>query len=84
MKGNIKRELLLKAFNINFKDVKACEKNGIFVFWEKYEKEGFNPKEKKKVLVIRRRFKEVSKEFENSDEFFKEIFKELNQEGGNV
>ena len=73
MEGDIKRELLLKEFNINFKYINAWEKNGTFVLWEKYEKEGFNPKEKKKVLVIRRRFKEVSKEFENSDEFFKEL-----------
>ncbi|MDP2925063.1 MAG: tRNA(His) guanylyltransferase Thg1 family protein [Nanoarchaeota archaeon] len=73
MKGNIKRELLLKEFDINFKDIKTWEKNGTFVLRERYEKEGFNPKEKKKVLAIRRRFKEVSKEFENSDEFFKEI-----------
>ena len=73
MKGDIKRELLLKEFNINFNGIKDWEKNGTFVLWEKYEKEGFNPKEKKKVLVIRRRFKEVSKEFENSDDFFKEL-----------
>ena len=80
MKGNIKRELLLKEFNINFKDIKPWKKYGTFVFWEKYEKEGFNPKEKKRVLAIRRRFKEVSKEFENSDEFFNE----LNITGGSL
>ncbi len=73
MKGNIKREFLLKEFNINFSDIKDWEKYGTFIFWEKYEKEGFNPKEKKKVLAIRRRFKEVSKKFENSDKFFKEL-----------
>ena len=73
MKGNTKQELLLREFNINFDKVNPWEKNGTYVFIEKFEKEGFNPKEKKKVLVIRRRFKEVSKEFENSDDFFKEL-----------
>ncbi len=69
MKGDIKRELLLKEFNINFGDIKDWEKYGTFVFWERYEKEGFNPKEKKKVLAVRRRFKEVEKEIKKETEF---------------
>ncbi len=69
MKRDIKRELLLKEFNIDFNDIKAWEKYGTFIFWERYEKEGFNPKVKKKVLAVRRRFKEVEKEIKKETEF---------------
>jgi len=72
-KINDKQELLLREFNICFKDIKNWEKYGTYILWEKYKKLGFNPKEKKRVLAVRRRFKEKSREFKNVNEFFKSL-----------
>lgn len=42
---------------INFNDVPAWQKRGTGVYWESYEKEGFNPKLGQPVAVTRRRLK---------------------------
>jgi len=68
-----KQKMLVEEFNLDFGDIKDWEKYGIYILWEKYKKKGFNPLEKKEVLVDRRRFKEVSREFENVNEFFKSL-----------
>jgi tRNA(His) guanylyltransferase len=51
-----KNELLYRH-GINFNDVTPWHKRGIGIYWETYEKEGYNPKLNEKVLVNRRRLK---------------------------
>lgn len=71
MKANEKQELLFKEFNINFNDVEKWKKNGTFIFIDEIDKEGFNPKENKKVMVKRKVFKEISKDFKEQKDFSK-------------
>jgi tRNA(His) 5'-end guanylyltransferase len=51
-----KNELLFKR-GINFNRLPNWQKRGIGVYWEDYEKEGFNPKSGKAMKAIRRRLK---------------------------
>ena len=71
MKANEKQELLFKEFGINFNDVEKWKKNGTFIFIKEIDKEGFNPKENKKVIVKRKIFTEVNKDFKEQKDFFK-------------
>ena len=73
MKANQKQELLFKKFGINFNDIEKWKKNGTFIFIKEIEKEGFNPKENKKVIVKRNTFKEISKNFKEQKDFNKII-----------
>ncbi len=73
MKANEKQELLFKEFGINFNDVEKWKKNGTFIFIDEIDKEGFNPKENKKVIVKRNIFKEISKDFKEQKDLFKLI-----------
>ena len=49
-----KNELLFKH-DINFNRVPVWQRRGTGLFWEEYEKEGFNPKTKQKTTATRRR-----------------------------
>src|SRR5215475_2013249 len=51
-----KNELLFKR-GINFNRLPNWQKRGMGVYWEEYEKEGFNPKSGKATNAIRRRLK---------------------------
>lgn len=51
-----KNEFLFQR-GINFNDLPAWQKRGMGVFWEEYEKEGYNPKIQKTVAAKRRRLK---------------------------
>jgi tRNA(His) 5'-end guanylyltransferase len=51
-----KNELLFQH-GINFNDVPAWQRRGIGLYWEQYEKEGFNPITRQKVTATRRRVK---------------------------
>lgn len=51
-----KNELLF-ARGINFNDVPAWQRRGTGIYWEEFEKDGFNPKSGKPVKAVRRRVK---------------------------
>ena len=51
-----KNELLFQN-GINFNDVPAWQKRGTGVYWETFQKEGFNPKLGQPVTATRRRIK---------------------------
>lgn len=51
-----KNELLLNK-GINFNDLPGWQKRGVGIYWEKYEKEAFNPKTNEAVIAERRRLK---------------------------
>lgn len=51
-----KNDLLFQR-GINFNNLPAWQKRGMGVFWEEYEKEGYNPKIQKTVAAKRRRLK---------------------------
>lgn len=51
-----KNELLFQH-GINFNDLPEWQRRGIGLYWENYEKEGFNPVLGQKTLTIRRRIK---------------------------
>jgi tRNA(His) 5'-end guanylyltransferase len=54
--ANFKNELLFQH-GINFNDVPAWQRRGVGLYWESYEKEGYNPKLNQKVTARRRRIK---------------------------
>jgi tRNA(His) 5'-end guanylyltransferase len=51
-----KNELLFQA-GINFNDLPLWQRRGTGLYWERYEREGYNPKLDQKVLTTRRRVK---------------------------
>jgi tRNA(His) 5'-end guanylyltransferase len=51
-----KNELLFQR-GINFNEVPTWQRRGTGLYWEEYEKEGFNPREQKKVVALRKRVK---------------------------
>ena len=51
-----KNELLFQG-GINFNDVPVWQRRGTGLYWEQYDKRGYNPKAKKEVIVQRRRIK---------------------------
>lgn len=51
-----KNELLFK-FGLNYNDLPGWQKRGVGVYWEDFEKEGFNPLKKESSTAIRRRLK---------------------------
>jgi tRNA(His) 5'-end guanylyltransferase len=51
-----KNELLFQH-GINFNDLPAWQRRGAGLYWEQYQKEGYNPKEQRKVTCVRRRIK---------------------------
>jgi len=48
---------LLHARGVNFNDVPAWQRRGVGLFWETYDKEGFNPVTRASVTATRRRVK---------------------------
>jgi tRNA(His) guanylyltransferase len=56
MLGKQKNELLFKK-GINFNDLPNWQKQGVGVYWEKYEKNGYNPVTCENVFAIRNRLK---------------------------
>ncbi len=48
-----KNELLFE-YGINFNDLPTWQRRGIGLYWEEYEKEGYNPIHKQAVVVKRR------------------------------
>jgi len=51
-----KNELLFQH-GINFNDLPRWQKRGVGIFWEEYQKEGFNPVTNESVMATRRRLK---------------------------
>jgi tRNA(His) guanylyltransferase len=49
-----KNELLFQH-GTNFNELPLWQRRGIGLYWETYQKEGYNPKEGKKVITTRRR-----------------------------
>jgi tRNA(His) 5'-end guanylyltransferase len=56
MKKGDKHDLLFK-YDINYNDLPLWQKRGIGIYWEKYQKNGFNPKTGENVTVDRKRIK---------------------------
>lgn len=72
-----KNELLFQH-NLNFNDLPSWEKRGTGVYWEEYEKLGWNPKVEKEVATSRRRLK-VDLELPMREEYTQFIRKLLGQ-----
>jgi tRNA(His) guanylyltransferase len=53
---SFKNELLFDH-GINFNDLPAWQRRGTGLYWETYEKVGYNPKEQLEVITMRRRIK---------------------------
>ena len=51
-----KNELLFQA-GVNFNDLPLWQRRGTGLYWETYEREGYNPKLGQKVLTTRRQIK---------------------------
>jgi tRNA(His) guanylyltransferase len=51
-----KNELLFQR-GVNFNDLPAWQRRGIGLYWETFEKKGFNPQEQREVIAHRRRAK---------------------------
>ncbi|MEP0857327.1 tRNA(His) guanylyltransferase Thg1 family protein [Trichocoleus sp. DQ-U1] len=51
-----KNELLFQ-YGINFNELPTWQRRGVGLYWEEYEKEGYNPIQDKAVVVKRRRIK---------------------------
>jgi len=62
-----KNELLFQH-GINFNDVPTWQKRGTGIYWETFEKQGFNPKLGQAVAAIRRRLK-VDRDLPMADEY---------------
>jgi len=78
-----KNEYLFQQ-GINFNDLPSWQKRGIGIYWEVYEKEGWNPKTQTTVLAQRRRIK-VDYDLTMGDEYSEFIRRLLeNSETGTV
>jgi tRNA(His) 5'-end guanylyltransferase len=62
-----KNELLFQA-GINFNDLPLWQRRGTGLYWEFYEREGYNPKQDQKVVTTRRRIK-VDEELPMGEEY---------------
>jgi tRNA(His) 5'-end guanylyltransferase len=62
-----KNELLFRH-GVNFNDLPVWQKRGVGLYWEEYQKEGFNPKMGVSVWATRRRIK-VDEELPKGDEY---------------
>jgi len=51
-------ELVYRELGINLAKVPAWQRRGVLIFYEKYQKEGFNPITNRKIVVTRRRLVE--------------------------
>ncbi|MEG3954146.1 tRNA(His) guanylyltransferase Thg1 family protein [Microcoleus sp. herbarium2] len=71
-----KNELLFQN-GINFNELPAWQRRGTGVYWEKYDKPGYNPIEGKEVVAVRRRLK-VDEELPMKEEYKEFIYQFLN------
>jgi tRNA(His) 5'-end guanylyltransferase len=62
-----KNELLFSS-GINFNDVPGWQKRGTGIYWETFEKDGFNPKSGQAVTAVRRRLK-VDRDLPMADDY---------------
>ena len=62
-----KNELLFRH-GINFNDLPLWQRRGVGLYWETYEKEGFNPKKRERVTAIRRRVR-IDRELPMRDDY---------------
>ncbi len=74
-----KNELLFQH-GINFNDVPNWQKRGVGLYWEEYEKQGFNPISGETVPALRRRIRQ-DLDLPMKDEYSKFIAKLLNNSG---
>lgn len=58
LKSKERQEFLFQVFEVNIAKAPAWQRVGVFFEWEEYEKEGYNPIKKEKVMAIRRRIVE--------------------------
>lgn len=65
--AGFKNELLFQQ-GINFNDVPAWQRRGVGLYWESYDKEGYNPKLNQMVTARRRRIK-VDRELPMKEEY---------------
>ncbi len=73
-----KNELLFQQ-GINFNDLPAWQRRGVGLYWEVYEKQGYNPIENKAVVTERRRIK-VDEELPAIDAYGEFIFRPIDAE----
>lgn len=59
---------LLRSFNVEFEELPAWQKWGIGIYWENYEKTGWNPKKKSPVSTQRRQLK-INQNLPNMDAY---------------
>jgi tRNA(His) 5'-end guanylyltransferase len=64
---SFKNELLFEN-GINFNDLPGWQRRGTGLYWEEYEKIGYNPKEQIEVKATRRRIK-IDRELPMKDEY---------------
>lgn len=69
-----KNEMLFQH-GINFNDLPLWQRRGTSLYWESYEREGYNPKQGQKVMTTRRRIK-VDRELPMGEEYA-DVLKEL-------
>ncbi|HYT91450.1 MAG TPA: tRNA(His) guanylyltransferase Thg1 family protein [Gemmataceae bacterium] len=74
-----KNELLFQR-GVNFNDLPAWQRRGTGLYWETYQKEGYNPKEDRKVMSTRRRVK-VDRDLPMKEEYDLFIRKLLGEPG---
>ena len=67
LSGAAKNELLFQS-GINFNDLPLWQRRGTGLYWERYEREGYNPKLDQKVFTTRRRIK-VDQELPMGEEY---------------
>jgi tRNA(His) 5'-end guanylyltransferase len=67
-KGLAAKNELLFQNGINFNDLPAWQRRGTGLYWEEYAREGFNPREGKPVVALRKRVK-VDRELPIKDEY---------------
>ena len=77
---DLKNEMLFQA-GINFNDLPRWQRRGTALYWESYQREGFNPKQNEKVMTTRRRIK-VNEELPTGDEYARFIEEQLHSRQG--
>jgi tRNA(His) 5'-end guanylyltransferase len=65
---------MLFKYGINFNDLPAWQKRGVGIYWQEYEKEGFDPIRNKKKKTLRRKL-EVELELPMRDNYEKFVLK---------
>jgi tRNA(His) 5'-end guanylyltransferase len=53
--SNAEKNEMLFQYGINFNDLPAWQKRGVGIYWQEYEKEGFDPIQSKKKKALRRK-----------------------------